>query len=251
MGMTAAERQQRYRERRLAEIAAMPKIACVCGCGTLIPPFTKELKPARYARGHKPVGEATRFRPGRKESPAEKVRRLNAQSRVGYKHDEAARAKIADAARKQHAQRRAAGIKPPRGWKHTPETRARMSEAVRRRDITGARNPFYGRKHTPEARAKMGFPSGEAHPGYRNGASTLPYGPEFTKKFKRMIRDRDNHTCQRCSKTREEIGRTLDVHHIDHDHFNNDPRNLTTVCHACNVWLTWHPEITFIPLNQH
>lgn len=64
MGLSPAERQHRYKERRYAEIASMAEVACACGCGTMIPPIGRDLKPARYAHGHNPGGEHTRFRPG-------------------------------------------------------------------------------------------------------------------------------------------------------------------------------------------
>ena len=136
-----------------------------------------------------------------------------------------------------------------RGWKHSEETRARMTRANRRRDLTGERITFYGKTHTEVSRAKMSNP-GESHPQWKGGTGTLPYGPEFTRKFKKMIRERDNQTCQRCEITRSEYGKTLEVHHIDHDKTNNDPDNLTTTCSSCNTWLWWHRDEPFIPMNR-
>lgn len=137
------------------------------------------------------------------------------------------------------------------GWKHTDETRARMTDAVRRRDLSGERNPFHGKTHTEESRAKMSDAlSGEANPQWTGGSGYLPYGPEFNRKFKRMIRERDNQTCQRCGITRATYGKTLEVHHIDHDKANNDPVNLATVCSSCNTWCWWHQDQPLIPLNR-
>ncbi len=78
--------------------------------------------------------------------------------------------------------------------------------------------------------------------GWKGGASTLPYGPEFTRSLKKKIRNRDGHTCQNCGKTKEEHWRTLEVHHIDHDKFNNHPSNLITLCSSCNQYFSWHRE---------
>lgn len=66
--MTNAERVRRFHARRWQEIDEMPKVLCACGCETLIPPYTKHLKPRRYAHGHnsKVAGsgaEATQFKP--------------------------------------------------------------------------------------------------------------------------------------------------------------------------------------------
>lgn len=138
-----------------------------------------------------------------------------------------------------------------RGWKHSPETRAKIAAANRARDLTGERNPFFGKTHTTEALARMAEKNtGPLNHGWRGGTGTLPYGPEFTRKFKRMIRERDGQTCQRCGITREEYGKTLEVHHIDHDGMNNDPLNLATVCASCNVWCWWHKDEPLVPLNR-
>jgi hypothetical protein len=55
------------------------------------------------------------------------------------------------------------------GWKHTPETIERITIAVRKRDLTGANNPFFGMKHNSESRKKMGQ-RGEFHHNYHGGA---------------------------------------------------------------------------------
>jgi hypothetical protein len=117
--------------------------------------------------------------------------------------------------------------------------------------MSGENNPFYGKKHSPETRAKISErTSGPNHRDWNGGTGTLPYGPEFTRKFKRLLRERDDQTCQRCGITREQHGRTLEVHHIDADKMNNDPANLAAVCASCNQWCRWHPEPLLIPLNR-
>jgi len=57
---TKAERSEwmkRYLARRIASIDLMPKIPCACGCGTLIAPIGKRLKPVTYANNHHRVGK--------------------------------------------------------------------------------------------------------------------------------------------------------------------------------------------------
>lgn len=51
----SADATRRYRERRFHEIESMPKIPCACGCGTLIAPINKTLRPAKFAHGHNDV----------------------------------------------------------------------------------------------------------------------------------------------------------------------------------------------------
>jgi hypothetical protein len=151
---------QRHRQKRYAEIEQMPKIPCACGCGTMIAPIGKLLKPVKYALGHNPDGEQTRFKKGQ----------------VPYNKD---------------------------------------------------------------------LPS-HLQAGWKGGVGVLPYGAGFTKKFKRLIRERDQYTCQRCGLTQDKHWRTLEVHHIDHNKNNNDPSNLVTSCGKCNIWANFHRDEPFI-----
>lgn len=74
---------------------------------------------------------------------------------------------------------------------------------------------------------------GKNHSAYIDGK----YCGKFTKailKLKEQKRKHDNYTCQNCGITQEEIGRKLDVHHIDGDNTNNDPDNMITLCRSCH-----------------
>jgi len=82
---------------------------------------------------------------------------------------------------------------------------------------------------------------GKLSSSYKNGNSTLPYGSEFTKAFKRLIRNRDGNKCQRCG-AKDNNGRALEIHHIDFDKTNNDPSNLITMCGKCNIYFNFHQE---------
>jgi hypothetical protein len=85
--LTRLEITNRYRARRLAEIAEMPLIACECGCGTRIPPISKKLRPQRFVHGHNPTsGGWTPERPGvrkRERYGAENHSWKGGESRVG------------------------------------------------------------------------------------------------------------------------------------------------------------------------
>lgn len=81
---------------------------------------------------------------------------------------------------------------------------------------------------------------GEKNPAWSGGCSN-EYGPEFGKRIRREIRERDNHICQFCST--EENGKKLDVHHIDYDKFNNDPKNLISCCHPCHTNTLWNRDM--------
>jgi 5-methylcytosine-specific restriction endonuclease McrA len=106
-----------------------------------------------------------------------------------------------------------------KNWKN-PEIKARHEEAMNR----------------PEVRANISAStSGENHYNWQNGKSFESYGLEFNDNLRRQIRSRDNYTCQKCGATQEELGRKLDVHHIDYDKTNNNSENLICLCNVCHT----------------
>lgn len=88
--------------------------------------------------------------------------------------------------------------------------------------------------------------SGENSRHWKGG--TLRYrGPNWNRQSQRA-RKRDNHTCQHCGITREEVGQSLDVHHIqpfrtfgytpgENDNYRQANRlaNLITLCRSCHT----------------
>jgi len=86
---------------------------------------------------------------------------------------------------------------------------------------SGEANPMFGRK-------------GPLSPTWAGGTSNLPYPFDFNDELKSLIRERDNHICQLCGRTKEEEGKNLSVHHIDYIKENLDPSNLITLCNRCN-----------------
>jgi len=238
MPLTMAERQRRYRERRDAANALLPKVACACGCGTLIAPIGKLGKPVRYAHGHNPSGRL--FEKGEPSWNTGKACPHFTWKR-GTKLS-------AEEIAKRNATRlaRNGGVyQNKRGWTHSEETRRRMAERNHMRGKTGPATPFFGRTHTEAARTRMGA-AGPDHHNWRGGVATLPYGPEFTRKYKRLILERDGHRCRRCGKHQSELKHKLQVHHMDHDKKNNDPTNLAAACCGCNIWASYHRDEPFI-----
>jgi hypothetical protein len=70
---------------------------------------------------------------------------------------------------------------------------------------------------------------------WRGGSSYLDYPPEFNTKLRKMIRDRDNNTCQVCG--REE--QNLDVHHKNANKYDNSLENLVALCRGCHSKEDW------------
>jgi hypothetical protein len=74
------------------------------------------------------------------------------------------------------------------------------------------------------------FYQGVHHPRWTGGNEYI-YGPGWGKQ-KKLATERDNHACRICGKTKQEMGREPDVHHIDHffNNKNNDLSNLICLC---------------------
>lgn len=87
--------------------------------------------------------------------------------------------------------------------------------------------------------------TGENNPNWRGGR-VIYYGLNW-KEQRRLARERDGHTCQRCGITEAVYGQELDVHHIKaFRHFGyivsgndnyltaNDLTNLVSLCMRCH-----------------
>ena len=97
-----------------------------------------------------------------------------------------------------------------------------------------------GRHLSQESKKKMSL---------TKGGTGIPH--EFNKypdqffKIRYWILKRDNHICQNCKQSGNE------VHHIDHDKDNNKENNLITLCRKCNMkanknkdyWKAFYQEV--------
>ena len=94
-------------------------------------------------------------------------------------------------------------------------------------------------------------PRGENHSRYIDGKSSGYRGKGWGR-IRRRIRERDNHTCYLCGKTREDIGKELDVHHSlrfeDFEDENDANRgvNLISLCPSCHHSEEVNPTISRI-----
>ena len=242
--LTSAERQARYRIKKYAKLSGLEPILCACGCGELIPPINKQGKLAKYKVGHNPPNKDTQFKKG--QDPWNKGMKGN------YPYPSPNKGKLTKA---ESLIKRTQTRINKYGSYISPESKIKMIQnrpetwlenvikSISERDLSGKKNPFYGKHHTEQTKKLLSdLLSGENNPNWAGGASTLPYGVGFTRKFKRLIRERDGNKCQRCGKTRKQNWRALEIHHIDHNKNNNDPSNLITVCSSCNVYLSYHRD---------
>ena len=74
---------------------------------------------------------------------------------------------------------------------------------------------------------------GENHPNWKGGISCEPYCKDWTKEYKKYIKDRDGNKCLNpdCWKT----DKRLHIHHINYNKQDCDQENLITLCGSCNV----------------
>jgi len=80
------------------------------------------------------------------------------------------------------------------------------------------------------------YTTGEKSFMWNNGSSFEPYGPEFNKKLKKLIRERDG-CCMMCNIGFEDLKllkRRVHIHHIDYNKKCNLPYNLITLCNQCH-----------------
>ncbi len=79
--------------------------------------------------------------------------------------------------------------------------------------------------------------SGENGPNWQGGISFEPYGPEFNKRLKQKIKERDDYTCQLCGNRILVFSkkRHLTVHHINYNKKDSKDKNLITLCNFCNI----------------
>lgn len=99
-------------------------------------------------------------------------------------------------------------------------------------------------------RTEMHFKSGKENIVWEGGDSG-EYGPGFTNKLKREIRERDNRRCKICGisqlEQEERSSKKLEIHHIDGDKENHDPNNLITLCSRCHRNISLNVGVRFSP----
>ena len=107
---------------------------------------------------------------------------------------------------------------------------------VKKQTNTGATH--FKKNHEPWNKGKI-FEEmvGENHWNWRGGISDKGYAAEWTNELRETVRRRDNHMCQKCGITQDEVDWKLSVHHIDSDKTNNNIDNLITYCIPCHIKL--------------
>lgn len=126
-----------------------------------------------------------------------------------------------------------------KGIKLTEETKEKLrkvnlgkrysDEVNKKKSLPGIRNGMYGKKRPDLAeRNRNKDMSGSNNPQWLGGKSFEPYGFEFNRRLKKLIRDRDNSKCMICNQ------KGNNIHHVDYNKRNNNPNNLITLCAHCH-----------------
>ena len=85
---------------------------------------------------------------------------------------------------------------------------------------------------------------GAGNPSWRGGHPKY-YGPDW-RPLQRRARKADGYQCQRCGVPQKDLGRALDVHHIQpvssYSHVNdaNDTENVVSLCPDCHMLVEWN-----------
>lgn len=128
----------------------------------------------------------------------------------------------------------------------TEETKKKISKTLEGHEVSeGTREKIRGGLllfHVNGGTSWMSGKTGELCPNWLGGISTLPYPFDFNEELKKLIRERDNNTCQLCDKKQEESGRKLCIHHIDYDKDNCDFSNLISLCRGCHGTTNYNRE---------
>lgn len=151
-----------------------------------------------------------------------------------------------------------------KGIPHSEETKRKLSEALKgktrseeyRKHISEAKkgkpSPMKGKHFSEESKKKMSKIkkgkhlseetkkklSGENNHNWKGGKSFEPYPMDWTNDLREAIRKRDDYVCQMCGIHQDELkgwNKKLDIHHIDYDKDNLDPKNLITLCKSCHM----------------
>jgi len=136
-------------------------------------------------------------------------------------------------------------------YERTKEHNRNVSRALK-----GNSNGFQkGHKINMGRKNALGCNRREKNYNWKGGKSFEPYPLDWTETLRRVIRTRDNHICQLCGIHQEELKgyfKKLDIHHIDYDKDNLDPKNLISLCRSCHQKTNYNREYwtNFFGINK-
>jgi len=216
----------------------MVKWLCKCGCGEeiIIKPHHKSRGIPSYILGHHNRVIPNGLGKKRSQETKDKISKSKMgtipwnKGKTGIYSKETLQ-KIANGARKN---------KNFKGKRHTAESneknriahlgKTQTTESNKKRSLA-----LTGKMKTKVHKQRIAIAKiGAKNPAWRGGISVLPYTSDWTDTLRAAIRQRDGHRCYLCNIAQDKLKTLLDVHHIDYDKENCDPKNLITLCKSCH-----------------
>ena len=160
------------------------------------------------------------------------------------------------------------------GKEHSEKVKEKLSRLASKR--TGKDNPFYGCEHSDETKKELSefrkgktweevmgeetarkakkkrasHVKGEKNMNWKEGTCPGYYGPNWREQRRKALK-RDNHTCQKCGKSKKELGIEPSVHHkvpfrnfgVENYAEANKLSNLISLCRSCHDKIESWPVI--------
>ena len=130
------------------------------------------------------------------------------------------------------------------GKSPSQETRNKISISNK-----GRSKPVGFGERISETRIRLGLSKGDNNPFWINGRAYEPYTETFSRRFRLMIRKRDNHICLLCMKHSEKLNCALHIHHINYDKTLSIPENCLSLCKNCHAKTNFN-RMYWTPLFQ-
>lgn len=143
-----------------------------------------------------------------------------------------------------------------KGYKQTEEHKEKLKRnLVNFKSGQDSRRFKKNDKHSLETRLKMSVSqtkrtSEGRNPLWRGGIADYPYSNDWTETLRESIRMRDSFTCQECGIHQEELPRNLDIHHIDYNKDNCNPKNLVALCRSCHIKTNYNRDYWYSHFTQ-
>ena len=193
-----------------------PAPHCKCGCGQEVNWLPSRNRWGRYIHGHNQRGRPS---PNRKDYGSAPLCACGCGEHVtGKRHGQWCKYLHGHSFQ---------------GQSHSRESREKMREAkleiasVIAKRVTGPGNPMWRGGHSKTYHAE------------RKAAG---WNWWHAKKMRQQLTVERGHRCERCGATNCK----LELHHIDHDLFNNEPDNFELLCRSCHARAT----VEFIGQNS-
>jgi len=200
-------------------------------------------------KGYKPTEEA-KLNMGKSHIgaiPSDETKRKISETEKGKIVSEETKRKISRANKGKPSGRLGKHLSKEVKWKISESLKGKPSKLLGRHLSEKAKkkisNALKGNHLSEKTKQKIseslkGKYVGDKHWNWQGGIGNDSYPTNWTDDLREAIRKRDNYICQSCGIHQDELKgwtKKLDIHHIDYDKDNLDPKNLITLCRRCHI----------------